>query len=741
MSRNQIIILNAWVYGLLLSAFLISKTDIYFLFWPVRVLLGGFVVFWLSGANILHLMQQILRRDFSWLIFFILSTLNSLFIPPLFVLLFYYQFKFVSVTSVTMIYASLSLIPLLWPGVHLFVSRWIKDFKPKPFVFPSFKFNNNALLWAFIIVVLVQSLNVFQYSFLPVPDSYSWLILFESKVALNKLPITTGDSRNSFAALVTALHYLADVKLFILFKYFLPFLSLFALAPLYLAARTIKSKLLQLPLLLSLLISPTISLELGYIRQQVLFLIFLYFAVGLSIYAYQKKDYTTQYLILFYAFLGTFIHPAFLIFVLTWLIAFFISKAKWIWSHKYLSLLVFVLAIPVAEKFTVLNMFVRIYAQARASLRHLLHAKWNLRFPAHFINSDTYEMSWPGFTGVTKYYAYYVGPVSLVIIIFVIILLIANTQFRKSTKALLLNSYTAAITLPIILFFCIAEIAPRFGNIAFLPDRAWQYLGILLTLFLFLLLSSIDKGIIFSGKTNRYIAVIGLGSFYLVSIIGAMYINSLTKYIMPDYEFRAIEWIKENTSSESRIFSGSSRNIIGYHAKAKYTGFNSKYYSNPDKDVILRHMSSQIDIPTVAYSDLNRISAIFSELAAVSTKSKVELEEAIEYNEVSTKLFNDLRDARFAVQKDISELSTLIDKSQEFQVAQQLGADNLPDIYVYYAKTHPKNPYAARPYESSFTSDQKVSSFPALDGHPDDFIRVYEEGDNVIIWQVLDPNI
>jgi len=700
-----------------------------------------FIVFFLSGANITYLMQFIFHRHFPPLLFINLSILNSLLLPPLALLLYYRQSLYISTVSIALIYSSFALIPLLWPFIHSFLLRWFPEFKPQRFFLPRSIHYHHPLLIAILIIFAITTFNILQYSFLPTPDSYSWLILHEEKLHLNQIPAPANDGRAAFSALIASIYFLTDIKLFYLFKYFLPYLSLLALIPLYLAAQHLRSKYLQLLLLFGLLISPTVILEMGYIRQQILFLLFLYFAVGLAVHAHHRRDSLLFYLIGFYALLGSFIHPAFLIFILTWLLSLFLSKLSWIIKYKYRSLLIFILAIPLADRFNVSNMFIRIYEQARASLFYFLQGHWNLKFPTFFINSDNYEMSWPGLSGVVKYYAYYAGPVIGAITIFFIYLLFVNKQVRAYLRQILISKYTSVILAPVLLLLLIAEIAPRFGNIAFLPDRAWQYLGILLVFFLFSILSLIDNQIILRPKPVQFFFCSILLITFSVSVGGASYINHLTKYTMPDYEFAAITWIQDNFHSSSRIFSSSSKNILRYHAQAIYHGFSPDHYSLADSRSIIEHMSSQVDIPTKTHSDLTRISALLSEIADESSKAKQQVEEGISHNKISIGTFEYLHSTKNAIQLDINELTTKANAAHKIQIQNQVAADNLPDLYIYYAKTHPKNPYASRPYQSSFTTDQDILAFPALDGDNSSFKRVYTARDNVIIWQVLTKDI
>src|SRR3990167_6259036 len=165
--------------------------------------------------------------------------------------------------------------------------------------------------------------------FLPVPDPSSWLIDFSQNFSINQLPLATDYARRSFSALLAAFFYLGHLDPYFTFKYFLPFLSLLILPPLWLAARLLSGRFWQFIFLFTaIFISPTIILEVTYIRQQVIFLIFLYFMVGLHLHAIHAKDKTIFYLLFILALFGTTIHPAFLIIILTNFVAWLFTQDR-----------------------------------------------------------------------------------------------------------------------------------------------------------------------------------------------------------------------------------------------------------------------------------------------------------------------------------------------------------------------------------------------------------------------------
>jgi hypothetical protein len=480
-----------------------------------------------------------------------------------------------------------------------------------------------------------------------------------------------------------------------------------------------------------------VILEFEFIRQQVFFLIFLYYCVGLQIYAIKEKDMSVFYLTGLLSLFGAAIHPAFLIITLSWILALTISHLKTFWRHKYKFILIAALAFPLAEKTLIVNMYIRIYEQASASFKNLIAGNWNMKFPAYFINSDTYEMSWPGLSGVVKYYSFYAGPIALATLVIFVILFPLKPNFRKQ---LLLNPAKPSlfILIPTLLFFIIAEIAPRFGNIAFLPDRAWQYLSILFIFPLFIILSF----------TSRYLSPLKAASFPLLFVLfavitfsGAAYVNNLTQYTIPDYEFTASRWILDNTPEGSFIYSGSSKNLIRYHSQRKFIGFDPSLYNEQNPANIINHLSSQIDLESEISSNLTLVSGLLADISNRATSSKASLDTAIKYRSLLLDSYDALDTVFQKLELSIKQARENAAAARDFHNLNKLTIDNLPPIYIYYSQTHPKNPYSSRPYKSTFTANLELNQFSGLDDKPNLFERVYTDDNKVIIWHVKTFNL
>lgn len=614
----------------------------------------------------------------------------------------------------------------------------------------------HPLFWSLLIFLALSVTNMAMYSFLSAPDSYSMLSRFEQSVENNQLYLDADSNRWAFAAFITSIHLLSKLTLFNIFKYLFPLLSLLVLPPLWLLARRLSNPLAQYLILFTAAISPTVMLELDVIRQQTLFLFFLYFALGLLDQASQKRDSSLFLWVGFFSFLGSFVYPLFIIFSITWIFALAIRYRAFITRHWKVIGLTLLIATPfLYQRKLVSNILQRFTTQVSVSVENFLSGKWNLWFPAKYINSDSIEMSWPGFSGVMKFYGFYAGPLVITLLAVLIFLAFKNKKnLLRTVRMIKFEQYPIALL--ILFFFLIAEVAPRFANHAYLPDRAWQYLSILMIYPLFLWLKSKDEYI---ANSKRYVGV----GIILISIgIGAaLYINYLTSFKIPDYELRASEWIKENLPDERIFFTSASKYLLLYHAQSQRLIISDEQLQSNDIEEALEYINRSLLVyrawdttppdqrralkpwynNQLSYAAINYNSIYndgVSQLQSLLDESSIDQASRAPIIERAKQL------AEFSDQANTDIQNLLIQSDERQAIAAIKKNTDIPDdlvttfdsIYIYYAQTHPRNPYSSRPYESSFTTNHDFTSFPIIDNNPDIFESVYTDGDYVRIWKV-----
>ena len=695
-----------------------------------QAIIGCFVIFYVSGANLTYLFQASTRARLDPWVHTLISFLNGIIVLPAVALLGYLLTKRLDTSTLFVSYV----IPAAIPFVVNFTGRRA-DMSLAATLERALR---HPVFWSAVLLLLIHGINISLYSFLPTPDTYSWVINYESNLAENHIDTTTiEDHRWAFAALSGALYHLANIEVYTQFKYAIPALSLIIPIPLWIIARRIKNVSYQYSLMAFAFITPTVIIEMEYARQQVIFLIFLYAAIALHVYMVQiavKKPFF--YLLGAFSLAGSFTHPAFLIYTTAWFMSALAVHSDYIKKHKIPSLLAVIFFIPWFTQTSFGNMALRMHEQAGGALRNMISGNWNLWFPTYFVNSDGYEMSWAGSTGVIKYYSFYVGPLSIVILCMTLLFL-TSAPTRKQLLRMLGQPTMLPITLLILLFIAIAEIAPRFGNIAYLPDRAWQYLAILLILPAATILASLP--IRPSGRGVLMVTLLLAGT----NIAGASYINYLNGFTMPWYEQRAAAWMKENLEPHgARVFSSSSKNLLRYHGKMIYMGFDNNYYAHEDPREIIKHIVNLLDLPIPVTDKMDNI---ITNIATIQEDSRILKNKLADSRANTVGLGADAQQAINAytqsLEKTQQELEQDIQALGNIQYQTVLFPPGSRQLYIYYAKTDSRNPYAGRPYASSFTQNLSVQSFPALDNTPRFFEPVYVDGKEVRIWRLRIENI
>jgi len=700
--------------------------------WPFLIyarLVLALAVMYLVGS----VWSRITSRRLGWpedrALHVTLSLLYAGLLPPVILVIYNYLTGGISVGSVFLIYALLLLPGLFLSGsgrddqVELSSRRLIN------LLHEGNRLIRHPVVWALIIVALVHAITLSSFSFLPAHDNYSILLKAEQNIEAGQI-VTTGEiERYPFDALIIIIRYLSGLSLFSIFKYVIPGLTILSVIPLWLLARSVSNKYQQLIILLFPLASPTLILEFDITRYQVVFLAALFSFIGLLYESYISKRLALFYVVGGFSVMGLLFHPLFSLFFLLWIFAWLWSRRNHIIKIKYMLWLL--AGLMAAGRFGISDMYKRMEGIARLVISGLVNMNVNFRFPARYINVDGSDVGWPGISGVTKYYAYYAGPFILTILVLVIVLFGASSSARRRFMSAWSNPATGLILLMLAMFMFIADIFPRIISLAYLPDRAWQLIGILMVMPLAFILRSV------SGRRS-FIITIWLFIALLGSVSGAIYINNLTKFTMPDYELTAAEWIKDNLPEDPIIFSHGSSDLIKYHARATRIKMNLQFYyqasfpeavtflmeavgsntSNPDLNNIILAGDKRFIKPFESYIQ----SMVWFRDSYVKTGQMDEAVEIAKETEIA------LKEAVKEINKQLYEMSI------ETQV--ENNDITLSEVYIYFARADPRNPYIDRPYLYKWYQIPEGEEMMVWDRYPDLFPRIYQDGDKVVIWRV-----
>lgn len=572
----------------------------------------------------------------------------------------------------------------------------------------------HPLTIAVIFFLAAHIYNITRFDFLAEKDSYGWIYKYENNLVNNQLD----DYRQYFFTFAVTIHYLTGLSIFDIFKYFVPFLFILVFIPLWMLAKQLKQKTLQLLLLLTPLGSATIILQMEATRPQIMAMFFLYFALGMTVLARSEANRNFVFFGLgLITLVGSLFHRVFVIFCLLWIVSALIIHFRYILKNKAKIAVLIFLAIPWMEKFEVKNMMAKSFKSlADIFNRIFIHPQYNFNFPAHYTNVDGIQMGWSNHGDVLKYYAFYAGPFFLVLIGLIIAGLLFSGKFRAYVKEYALKKELLFIYLLISFFLFIAEFLPRIGNLAYLPDRAWVFLGILLVLPLYYVLDYSEKNI----RINKiYLAQKIVILFLGISIAGAAYVNKSFANIIPDYKWESYKWIKNNLDPNSVIFTPGYAGALKYHSGTETVLIGKSIFEKGDLDGLIYKLNfnnkSEFD------EKLYRQNFNEADDNIKAIKALMQLKE-YDFGDLSV-MTKDLKKTADILNRRINASTPIISKEK----------------YVYVSKDTERNPYHERNYDTGYFTNLDQNDTMLLDEHPEYFEKVYDTGD-VKIWRYVSRN-
>lgn len=645
-----------------------------------------------TAINLTAITERLARRTFSWLERIFIATTLSLIIPPLFVTL-----------TFTLFHTITPYVPLfLTLGSFLLAIIIYPHFLDKRILLPK---KDLAIITAISIFFLLFVLIIVRAFYaLPDLDPYYWLSLYQKEFSQGQVtPL------HLYRPLFSSLSYIfivtAGVDGYAYFKYVLPFFFFLLILPLSLLAQHFQNTATKTLVYFLPFVTASFALYISTpIPQALLNIGLILFCVSI-LQSFLNKD---SFFLFFGGFLIlslSFYHEAASIIFFIWLIStllFYRQNIKKIYRENPLliTLLGILFTLQTISLFGTAFHFILYWIGRVYPLLSLSH--FNLSYPLNYTNVDGMTVGWSTLSGVARYYLFYAGPVFLVSILVAIQLLRKNlfSQIKFSERPegviLLVSS---------LFFFCLAEILPRFFDIALLPERALGFAALFGVAFFFLWLPLLKTP---SFHWLPYVLIF----CFLINVGGALYINNLKQYLITPSQVVSANWMRANIGNKAVVMSYGNENLLRTHAQV--TVFKSDdllFYVKRDSfdKLYQKAVFQHLDTETPLYDyieDLDRLTRsirFFSE-----THEKASL-----ISEITL------------VKESSDDILKVIKKSGDFPTLTQ------QEVYVYYASTSPNNPYAKRPY---IVNAQETPLF-IFDQIPD-FKRIYSLPDEeVIIWQ------
>lgn len=685
---------------------LLELSDKFFFFNLAYLFIKTVIIFFLVGFNITALLQIYFKQKFDIAEFLSLSFVIALLFPAFLLTI---EYSKVEILSANLPIANSFFIFLV--TVFTFYYKQDKfDPETKNLEFRMEKKMINTLLTSpfFWILILYTSISIIVFSTyhaLPDMDPFYWIQRYSKDFSENIIVKITSD-RPLFSSLTYILSQSLHFEIYNVFKYIIPSLSVLVVIPAWMVSRKFSSKISQIAvMLLPLASSSTILYLQTPMPQEILTILCFYFFFFL-IYSWLSNRKLFFYLAGIIILLSYFYHETAMIIFVVWLLVILLLK------HKYLlnqilnnKLITFLLVLLFLSNFSFVKVgFIFITHWIKIIITAVPAMIPNFHFPAYYVNMNGQSMGWSGFSGVTKYYSYYTGPLLISIILYFFYLSFKNKNFRENVRTATKNEEVIVLMILFFIFFFISELMPRFCNMALLPDRSWIFTGLFLTTFFFIIAKHLEN-------KNKYYYLLTILAIS-VSIGGSFYINNLKKYIITNEKISSAEWIKNNLPENRFLFTDLDRNMLKFYGK-----------------------SEVIKVPTEFFFDYKIAE---KEINKYLFQNESMEDSYLKFVESNKKISNEFEHKDPFAQKDL--ILTLLKNniSQSLNMDSTLKSEtDLPNhnFYIYYSKPHRLNPYINRPYykENSLYGDDFV-----FNKYPEKFHRIYtDKKNNIFIWKVL----
>lgn len=734
MKKKSYVIFSSLLF-LYIIVFLLSKYTDYPAIKFLKICAGIFFTILGSGISTTLIIQWIFRRKFDAIEFITISFLGSLILFPLLLTaesaLFKKAYSWYPLAN-TLATWLISFIPVLQNKTSI---------PDMPVIRKIFR---DPLFVSFTMGLIFITAAIFSYRALPDLDPYKWLYKYSYQFANSHLNYA---ERPFFGSLTYIGTNFTGLGIFEFFKYILPYFFLVIFFPAAMIARLFPEKKKQWIFIFFSFCGPATLLYAQTAMPQAPLIIISYFFIFFLIYATEKKDDFFLYSSGITMLLAFFYHQLAIIAFIAWIIPVIIVKRKVFFSDKKTF---FLIALLLATNY---KLFENIYKFAYSWIFNIVNRIFignviNPFYPARYTNVDLNSMGWNSTSGVIKFYAFHAGPLVLLVLLGFVLSLCTNKKFRLFFADKLKNELPIIIAIfSFAAFFSIAEIFPRFPNIALLPDRAWIFAGIFTFIFVYLLLK------FFPIPSRKTITV--FSACLILGISGALYINYLKRYLITSSQWKSIEWIEKNLPEKRIFLSYGYKNLLPVHAETPLIRIPAKTYCSkniedfnevlnnyditfgnnlflekhykPSIEAIQRMAGKALDYQKENHPDkysnaVNMLNALSENISEISQSRKRRSQNATIIYPPSNQAF----------------LSSpiLIENIYSHYSAPSLTENPL---YIYYSRQHKKNPYAGRPY-----SMQTWGITPCPDGiflfdlYPEKFKRVYSTKDQeVIIWKVL----
>lgn len=647
----------------------------------------------LPSINMVFLIQFFCKTKFAFWEYASLAAFASVFFIPSIYLL-----EILALESFSLWLPYLNSLLVLSAVLVLrifFVNRWNTIDIPKSEL-PSIR----SPFWLVLVVqiAVIVSINTAFYP-LPEIDPYYWLEQWQALVASDNF--SGFSARPLYFSLISIFIRSSNIDAYFFFKYSFPFLSLLALIPAWLVARTFASKWQQTIIMLIPFAAPSTILFQQMPIPQTLVIISSLFILYWLLYSAKNKRGIFFYFAILAALIGQLYHEMNSIVLLVLLLVTVITDGNKavVFLKKERLVLVMVLLLAIPYRSILLKPISFIQGWHTYMLLHFPDRSPNWLFPTRYTTIDLISTGWPGWEGVVKYYLYYAGLIPIILLALALPLMFSGL-YRKNLKLWIVRREWVALAALFILFFAISDIVPRTHNVAFLPERAWLFTG----MFSAFLLPPLFQSLRYRKNVIIYCTLILL---FFISIGGSLYVNHGRKFVITEHELAAADWIKNNLTDERIVITNGSKRAVKHHSSSEAVRADNSFFCEENND------------------KLRQIALLVS--STTRYKHRQEKLNKDYYEEVKTYLSNNTYPDPTSIN---SVTDGYLEKTANFSKSSE--EEIIDIVYIYYHREDRRNPYLKRPNATNLIECEGFY----FDRHQEQFTQIYNDNNNSIIWKI-----
>lgn len=547
------------------------------------------------------------------------------------------------------------------------------------------------------------------YPFMPEADGYTYLILLDR--ASTDVNVLLGDSRLFFLFLINVMRELLSLDPYWVLKVVFPLGILWSVAVILLLSRQeLSARWLRGLVALSPLFFPITLQETLITRPQSVFFLTILpvlYLVGEGLALRRGVSQIYWLAALFMAsIVGLRIHTLFTLFLP--LFGLGMVGAFWPVIRRYPiesvvgSLTLAILGWPWLGATRLLADTSRLIEILVQSIANNQFVFW---FIDHYRNVDGVELGWPGLSAL-YYYGYNLG------LFFPVLLVLVCITSTRGLRSKLVASRYWPVWLVFGFFFSVAEVLPHF-ELAYLPDRAWLFVALILTMFIPAIVRAVTErrsSLVLSALLIAAALSVGIGAALTYAKQGWISVA----------EAKARNFILSETPANA-VFLGQG----GHHVLVRYMGHRTLI--RPSEDVFLSEnvaaLEAYLNTQSVAVNQETGIQAEQQRLAILEALRNLEdvyRTDAVTFNRDA--LARELR--ALASQAEVEPVESGADERQRIPA-------NTP-VYVIYSRDKFSSIYGTRGW-------YRASNFygAKLDKFSEHYPVVYDAG-GTTIWKVRD---